>query len=82
MLRPRSLHLTCILRAGNKKRGIPKAQVVGLKCPKTEEITRDDYEKTLAEPLRRTFSANAWWKLREPENPAGPVESNKIRFVA
>ncbi len=64
------------------KRGIPKDQVVGLKCAKTEEITREDYDKTIAEPLRRMFTANFWWKLRDAENPLGPVESNKIRFVA
>lgn len=65
-----------------EKRGIPKDQVIGLKCAKTEEITRDEYEHTIAEPLRKVFTANLWWKLREPENPLGPVESNKIRFVA
>src|SRR5579872_4508409 len=65
-----------------EKRGIPKEQVIGLKCAKTEEITREEYERTIAEPLRRAFTANLWWKLREPDSPLGPVESNKIRFVA
>ncbi|MEI9895770.1 MAG: TIGR03790 family protein [Chthoniobacter sp.] len=65
-----------------EKRGIPKEQVIGLKTAKTEEITRDEYEHTIAEPLRRMFTANLWWKLREPESPLGPVESNKIHFVA
>jgi uncharacterized protein (TIGR03790 family) len=65
-----------------EKRGVPKEQVIGLKCAKTEEISREDYDKTIAEPLRRAFTANFWWKLRDPENPLGPVESNKIRFVA
>ena len=65
-----------------EKRGIPKDQVIGLKCAKTEEISRDDYDKTIAEPLRRAFTSNFWWKLRDAENPLGAVESNKIRFVA
>ncbi|MEP6673322.1 MAG: TIGR03790 family protein [Chthoniobacter sp.] len=65
-----------------EKRGIPKEQVIGLKTAKTEEITRDEYEHTIAEPLRRAFTSNLWWKLRDPESPLGPVESNKIRFVA
>jgi len=65
-----------------EKRGIPKEQVIGLKCAKTEEITRADFEVTIAEPLRRAFTANFWWKLRDPEGALPPVESNKIRFVA
>ncbi len=65
-----------------EKRGIPKDQVVGLKCVKTEEISREDYDKTIAEPLRRTFSTNGWWKLREPDSQMGPAEWNKIHFVA
>ena len=65
-----------------EKRGIPKDQVIGLKCSKAEEISRDEYDHTIAEPLRQIFTAKGWWKLREPNNPLGPVESNKIRFVA
>jgi uncharacterized protein (TIGR03790 family) len=65
-----------------EKRGIPKEQVVGLKCAKTEEISRDEYETAIAEPLRKILTAKGWWKLREPESPLGPVEFNKIRFVA
>ena len=65
-----------------EKRGIPKEQVIGLKTAKTEEISRDEYEHTIAEPLRRAFTSNLWWKLRDPDSPLGPVESNKIRFVA
>jgi uncharacterized protein (TIGR03790 family) len=65
-----------------EKRGIPKDQVIGLKCSKTEEISREDYDKTIAEPLRKAFAANSWWKLREPTGPLGPLEFNKIRFIA
>jgi len=65
-----------------EKRGIPKEQVIGLKCSRNEEITREEYEVTIAEPLRRAFTANFWWKLRDAESPLGPVEANRIRFVA
>ncbi len=65
-----------------EKRGIAKERVLGLKCAKTEEISRDDYDRTIAEPLRRAMTANFWWKQREPNNPLGPVEANKIRFIA
>jgi len=65
-----------------EKRGIPKDQIIGLKCSKAEEISRDEYDRTIAEPLREIFTARQWWKLREPASPLGPVEWNKIRFVA
>lgn len=65
-----------------EKRGIAKDHVLAFKCAKTEEITRDEYDRTIAEPLRRAMTANFWWKLREPNHPQGPVEANKIRFIA
>jgi uncharacterized protein (TIGR03790 family) len=65
-----------------EKRGIAKERVLGLKCPKAEEITRVEYERTIAEPLRKAMTANFWWKLRSADDPMGPVESNRIRFVA
>lgn len=65
-----------------EKRGIAKDRVLGLKCAKTEEISREDYDRTIAEPLRKAMTANFWWKLRAPDHPQGPVEANKIRFVA
>jgi uncharacterized protein (TIGR03790 family) len=63
------------------KRGIPKNQVIGLKCAKTEEISREEYDKTIAGPLRRVFASNGWWKLRDGKS-SEPVIANKIRFVA
>ena len=71
-----------IARFYAEKRGIPKSQLVGLKCSSAEEITREEYDRTIADPLRRTMSANSWWKLREPESLLGPVESNRIRYIA
>jgi uncharacterized protein (TIGR03790 family) len=65
-----------------EKRGIPKDQVIGLKVSKAEEISRDEYDRTIAEPLRQIFTSKGWWKLRDANNPLGPVESNKIRFIA
>jgi uncharacterized protein (TIGR03790 family) len=64
-----------------QKRSVPVDQVIGLRCSASEEINRAEYEKTIAEPLRRAMTANFWWKLREPGSPLGPVEWNKIRYV-
>jgi uncharacterized protein (TIGR03790 family) len=65
-----------------EKRGIPKDHLIGLICPKTEEITRDEYDHTIADPLRGVLTTRGWWKLRPPGDALGPVESNKIRFIA
>ena len=45
-----------------------------------EEITREQYDQTIAEPLRKIFSARGWWHA--PDDPAMPVSDNQIRFVA
>lgn len=65
-----------------EKRGIPAGQILGLSCSTAEEISREEYDRTLAEPLRRAFTSNFWWNLRDVDSPMGRVETNKIRFVA
>jgi uncharacterized protein (TIGR03790 family) len=64
-----------------EKRGIPAAHLLPLQCSPNEEISREEYDRTIVEPVRRAFTTNFWWKLREPDSPLGPVESNRIRFV-
>ena len=64
------------------KRGIPKDQVVGLSCSTREEITRADYDREIAEPLRKTFTRNGWWKINDEETSFARVERNRIRFIA
>jgi uncharacterized protein (TIGR03790 family) len=65
-----------------EKRGIPADQLIGLHCSTEEEISRADYDRTIAEPLRAAFTVNSWWKLRDADHALGPVEQNRIRFVA
>lgn len=65
-----------------EKRGIPKQQILGITCAVTEEITREEYDLHIAEPLRRAFTSNFWWKLRGADHPLGPVEANRIRYIA
>ena len=66
-----------------EKRGVPREQVIGLPCSAFEEITREEYDRTIAEPLRRAFTTNFWWSLRRnTDDPRGPVERNRIRFIA
>ena len=67
------------------KRGIEADRVVGLKCSINEEISRDEYDQTIAGPLRAIFDARGWWR-RSPDDPAADpssiVAENRIRYVA
>jgi uncharacterized protein (TIGR03790 family) len=63
-----------------KRRGIAPDHIVGLDCPTGEEITREKYDETIAEPLRRIFSERGWW--RAPSDGSVPVSDNRIRYVA
>ena len=65
-----------------QKRGIPRENLVGLACPRDEEISRQDFDRTIAEPLRRTFRERSWWSVREGAENTVIVTSNSIRFVA
>ncbi len=66
------------------KRGIDHERVVGLKCSIAEEISREEYDTTIAGPLRAIFDAKHWW-TRSPDRPGSEptstVESNRIRFL-
>lgn len=64
------------------KRGIAKEHLLGLDCPVKEEISRAEYDDTIAEPLRAAFQKNGWWQLYPKDSPLGHVERNHIRFVA
>jgi uncharacterized protein (TIGR03790 family) len=63
-----------------QRRGIPLDHLVGLDCPTSEEISRAQYDDTIADPLRKIFSDRGWWHV--PDDPALPVSDNQIRFVA
>lgn len=65
------------------KRRIPNDRVVGLKCPTAEEITREEYDQQIADPLREIFVKNGWWKLREEkETEEGRVKESTIQYIA
>jgi uncharacterized protein (TIGR03790 family) len=64
------------------KRGIPNDQVVGLDCAPAEEITRGDYNATIADPLRSLFAKRQWWKTGTDATGRPAVVDTKIRYVA
>src|SRR5437763_450161 len=64
-----------------QQRGIARDHLVGLDCSVDEEITRDEYDATIAHPLRETFQQKNWWKLRQ-KGAEQAVAASSIRFVA
>jgi uncharacterized protein (TIGR03790 family) len=65
-----------------QKRDIARDHLVGLSISKTEEISRDEYDTMIRDPLREIFKERSWWKLNEPRGGPITVASNSIRFVA
>src|SRR4030081_1522962 len=46
-------------------RGTARDHLVGLTCSTEEEISREDYDGTIAGPLREIFKNRHWWTMRE-----------------
>jgi uncharacterized protein (TIGR03790 family) len=65
-----------------QKRGIARDHLVGLSVSRTEEISRDEYDTMIRNPLRAVFKERKWWTLNEPRDGPTTVASNSIRFVA
>ena len=65
-----------------QKRDIPPDQIVALSCPASEQITRADFDRTIATPLREKMESNGWWKTARVEGNKKAVVETSIRFVA
>ncbi|MEP6937335.1 MAG: TIGR03790 family protein, partial [Chthoniobacterales bacterium] len=65
-----------------QKREIPRDHLVGLACSAEEEISREEYDSTIAEPLRKVFAERHWWTIRESADHQRSVAATSIRFVA
>src|ERR1700737_4044470 len=65
-----------------QQRGIARDHLVGLTCSAEEEISREDYDATIADPLREIFKARHWWTMRETPEEKEAVLKTSIRFVA
>lgn len=65
-----------------EKRSIPRDHLVALTCSKDEEISREEYDASIAEPLRKVFVDRKWWSMHESAEQKRSVASTSIRFVA
>jgi uncharacterized protein (TIGR03790 family) len=65
-----------------KQRGIARDHIVGLTCSIEEEISREEYDTTIANPLREIFKTRQWWTLHETSDEEESVKASSIHFVA
>lgn len=61
------------------RRAIPKDRIVVLPCPNDEEIDRHEYDRAIAEPLRKYFQEAQLWTI--DQTAEARVTSNKIRYI-
>jgi uncharacterized protein (TIGR03790 family) len=65
-----------------QQRSIARDHVIGLTCSTEEEISRDDYDTTIAEPLREIFKSRNWWTMHESAEGKSSVANSSIHYVA
>src|SRR6266446_3581825 len=64
-----------------QQRGIARDHLIGLDCSSEEEITRIQYDETIANPLREIFTKRGWWTVRSSGDEAS-VMASSVRIVA
>ena len=65
-----------------QKRRIVPDHLVRVDYSTEEEITRDEYDRTIAEPLRKIFQEKDWWRTHETTDGRRRIQANAIHFVA
>jgi uncharacterized protein (TIGR03790 family) len=65
-----------------QQRDIPSDHLVGLDCSIEDDISRDDFEVTIAQPLREEFKAKKWWTLHADAEGNERVTGSSVRFLA
>jgi uncharacterized protein (TIGR03790 family) len=59
-------------------RAIPAENLIGLNLPKSDDISRAEYNTTLLEPLRAEFEKRHWWKRAKTRD--GNIEPTECRM--
>jgi uncharacterized protein (TIGR03790 family) len=76
-----SLDSTALAGLYAEKRGIPPKNLLPLRCSTREDISRKEYDETIATPLRQALTERGLWKLHKETTPAGRVSETKVRFM-
>src|SRR5437763_14730262 len=61
-----------------EQRGIAADHLIGPTCSIEEEISRDDYDVTIVEPLREIFKQRHWCRLHETPQQPPVVDASPI----
>jgi uncharacterized protein (TIGR03790 family) len=65
-----------------KARRIPAGNLVGLPVSMQETITRAEFTRTLADPLRKRFTENGWWTMSSgPEGDQVTASTRRVIAV-
>jgi uncharacterized protein (TIGR03790 family) len=64
-----------------QKRGIARDHLVGLDCSANEEISREEYDASIRNPLRDVLRQRGWWTVDSTTQPPR-VTASSIHFVA
>ncbi len=64
-----------------QRRGIARDHLVAVECSADEEIGREEYETTIAQPIRDIFRQRGWWKYRVSDGKESVIDST-IQFAA
>lgn len=63
-------------------RGIDPSRQIALTAPLTEEISRSDYDDTVANPLRGEFLRRGYWMMTRDMMNRPIIYASRIRYVA
>lgn len=75
---PESLKLAEIYRDA---RHIPQEHLIGLPMPARQDLTRDEYDQTIRNPLRGEFRKRGWVQLAKDSSGIVLPIKNKIRIL-
>lgn len=64
-----------------EKRRIPEQNLIPLDCPAQETISREDYVRTIEEPLRTELTKRGMWKLGKVENQGTVPVQTTVRVM-
>lgn len=64
-----------------RQRDIPTSQLVGLPLPEQEEISREQFDTELRDPLIATFDERRWWQRGAVEDGKTQLLGTKIRIL-
>lgn len=64
-----------------KARGIPAGNLIALEMPVAADVSRADYERMIAGPLRSEFDRRGWWKRRRDRQGVTLPVVNRIRVL-